>query len=39
VPRPRRATYAEHDLLGAVYSQFGFTNLLDRVAEPNRVSQ
>ena len=39
VPRPRRATYAEHDLLGAVYRQFGFTNLLDRVAESGRLSQ
>jgi hypothetical protein len=39
VPRPRRATYAEHDLLGAVYRQFGFTNLLDGVAKPNRLSQ
>jgi hypothetical protein len=39
VPRPRRATYGEHDLLGILYKEFGFTNLLDRVAEPNRLSQ
>jgi len=35
VPRPRRATYAEHDLLGILYRAYGFTNLLDRVAEPD----
>jgi hypothetical protein len=34
VPRPRRASNAEGDLLGAVYMQFGFTNLLDNVTEP-----
>jgi hypothetical protein len=39
VPRPRRATYAEHDLLGALYKQFGFTNLLDKVAEPSRGTE
>lgn len=33
VPRPRRATYAETDLLGALYKEFGFTNLLDKVPE------
>jgi hypothetical protein len=35
VPRPRRATYAQGDLLGALYQEFGFTNLLDDVAEPS----
>jgi hypothetical protein len=35
VPRPRRATYAEADLLGALYKEFGFTNLLDKVPESN----
>ena len=35
VPRPRRATYAEGDLLGALYKEFGFTNLLDNIPEPN----
>lgn len=39
VPRPRRATYAEKDLLGALYKEFGFTNLLDKVAEPARSKQ